>query len=114
MPPPWMQPGVMGQQLQQPPRAMAPATQPPAGQMGQQGPWMMGQPYHGQWIPQPPTVEEGTQGAPQVRSQSEAIAAMRATRKEVETNVNLRHLGEQRTSHLESAIRWWHRWRFSR
>ena len=34
MPPPWLQPGVMGQQLQQ----------PPAGLMGQQGPWMMGQP----------------------------------------------------------------------
>ena len=96
MPPPWMQPGMMGHQLQQPPGAMAPAMQPLARLMGQQGPWMMGQSYHGQWIPPPPIAEEGTQGAPQVKPESEARAARRVAMKEVEKNVDLRRSGGQK------------------
>ena len=102
--PPWMQPGMMGQQLQQPPGAMGPSMQPPATIMGQQNPWMMGQHmpwmmgqwYPGQWIPPPPAAEEGTKGASQGRPESEARAARRAARKEVETNVNLRRSGGQK------------------
>jgi hypothetical protein len=99
-----MQPGMMGQQVQQPPGAMGPTMQPPNGVMGQQQPWMMGQPmpwmmgqsYHGQWIPPPPTAEEGTEGAPQVKPESEARAGRRAARKQVESNVNVRRLGGQK------------------
>ena len=58
--------------------------------MGQHMPWMMGQPFPSQWIPQQPPAEEGTQSAPQVRPESDARATRRATRKEMETNVNVR------------------------
>ena len=59
-------------------------------------PWMMGQSYHGQWIPPPPTAGEGTQRAPQVRPESEGRATRRAARKEVESNAKLRRLGGQK------------------
>ena len=96
-----MQPGMMGQQ---PPGAMGPGMQQPGGLIGQQNPWMMGQPmpwmmgqsYHGQWIPPTPTADKGTEGAPQVRRESEARATRRAARKDVETNVNLRRMGGQK------------------
>ena len=93
---PWMQLGMMGQQLPQPPGAMGPSMQPLATGMVQQNPWMMGQSYPNQWIPPPPAAEEGTKVASQVRPKSEARAARRVARKEVETSVNLRRLGGQR------------------
>ena len=99
--PPWMQPGMMGHQLPQPPGAMDPSMQPPATGMGQQNPWlmgqhmpwMMGQSYPSQWIPPPPVADERTKAAPQVRNESEARAGRRAARKEVETSVELRRSG---------------------
>ena len=82
---------------QQPPGTMGSTMQPPAGVMGQQNPWMMGQSYHGQWIPPPQTAGDRTEGALQVRPESEGRATRRAARKEVESNANLRRLGGQKT-----------------
>jgi hypothetical protein len=100
MQPPWMQPGVMGQQMQRPPGAM----EPPLGLMGQQGPWMMGgqmpwmmgHQYPCQWMPQPPHVEQVTHNLSRVKLEREARATRRATRKEVETAVDLRRFGGQK------------------
>jgi hypothetical protein len=100
---------MMGHQLSQQGGPMGPAIQAPASVMGQQGPWMMGQQmpwmmgqsYPGQWIPPPPSVGEGTQGAPQVRPESEARAARRVARKEVESNVTLRRSGGQKPHTLK-------------
>ena len=89
--PPWMNPpGTMGPSMQPP---VAGTCQQNPWMMGQHMPWMMGQSYQNQWIPPPPAVEEGTKVAPQVRPESDARAARRAARKEVETSVNLRRSG---------------------
>ena len=68
-----------------------PPWMPPPGQhtpnnTQPQWPW----PYPNPWIPPPPAVEDGTKVAPQVRPKSDARAARRAARKEVETSVNMR------------------------
>ena len=94
--PPWMQSGMMGQQVPQQHGAMGPSMQPFATSMGQQNPWMMGQSYPSQWIPPPPVADERTKAAPQVRPESEARAGRRAARKEVETGAELRRLGGQK------------------
>ena len=84
--PPWMPPpGAMGQ-----------STQPPATGACQQNPWMpwmMGQSYPNPWIPPPQAAEDGTKVAPQVRPESDARAARRAARKDVESSVNMRRSG---------------------
>ena len=108
MQPPWMPPGVMGQQMQRPPGAM----EPPHGLMGQQGlwmmgqhmPWMMGHQYPGQWIPQPPLVEQVTHNLSRVKPESEARATRRAARKEVETNVDLRRSRGQKLHTLRVKV----------
>ena len=107
-----MQPGGMGQQLQQPPGAMGTTMQPPHGLMGQQGPWMMGQgmpwlmgqPFPGQWIPPPAPSEHLTQNITQVRPESEARATRRAARKEVDTKVDLRRSGGQKPHTLRVKV----------
>ena len=50
---------------------------------------MMVPSYPNLWIPPPPVAEDGTKVAPQVSPESDARAARRAARKEVETSVNL-------------------------
>jgi hypothetical protein len=92
MQPPWMQPGVMAQQMQRPPGAMGQVMDPTAGMIGQQGPWMMGQhmpwmmgqQYPGQWISQPPPMEQATKNTGKCKPESEARATRRAARKEVQ------------------------------
>jgi hypothetical protein len=112
MQPPWMQPGVMSQHMQRPPGAMGQVMEPPPGMMGQQGPWMMGQQmpwmmggqYPGQWIPQPPPMEQPTKNAGKCKPESEARATRRAARKEVETNVDVRRLGGKKPHTLRVKV----------
>jgi len=58
--------------------------------MGQGMPWMMPNPYQSQWIPPPPTATQHEEDQSKVKADSEARATRRATRKEAETNVDLR------------------------
>ena len=65
--------------------------------MGQNNPWMMGQHFpNNPWLPpqQPPNV--ATQDSPATKSESEARAARRAIRKEMEERVDARrHQGQK-------------------
>ena len=102
----------MGQQLQQPPGAMGQAMQPGSGMMGQQGPWMMGQgmpwmmgqPFPGQFYPPAAPAPQDNENLPKVRPESEARATRRATRKEAETNVELRRSGGQKPHTLRVKV----------
>jgi hypothetical protein len=62
--------------------------------MGQGMPWMMGQAYPNQWLP--PAATQHIQESSKVKTDSEARATRRATRKEAETNEELRRLGGQK------------------
>ena len=104
MQPPWMQPGVMAQQMQRPPGAMGQVMDPAPTMMGQQNPWMMGQQYASPWIPQPPPTDQGVQKSGKPLPESEARATRRAARKEVETNVELRRSGGQKTHRLRVKV----------
>jgi len=95
MQPPWMnQPSSAMGQAMQPGPGMMPQQAP--WMMGQGMPWMMGQPYANQWIPPPAPAIQQLQDQSKVKAESEARATRRATRKEAETNVELRRSGGQK------------------
>lgn len=86
--PPWMQqPWMPGASSQQQQWMMG---QTPPWMMGQQAPWMMGQQYPGPWMQSQQGRSDMSSEGPSTRAESEARAARRAIRKEMEERVDAR------------------------
>lgn len=85
---PWMQgPWMPGATSQQQQWMMGQQT---PWMMGQGGPWMMGQQFPGPWMQPPRGRSDMSSEVPTTRAESEARAARRAIRKEMEERVDAR------------------------
>jgi hypothetical protein len=90
--------------MAQPSSAMGQGMQPGSGMMPQQAPWMMGQgmpwmmgqPYANQWMAPPAPGIQQLQDQSKIKTESEARATRRASRKDAETNVEVRRCGGQK------------------